>query len=243
MVCFCDIPLSLVYSHMEQYGHYGIGMKQEWGQANGLNPVLYVTSRSRLAGVFNDLLDEIIKTIAKRRGQQFVIPQIEDWRDSLFRMFRFIKSLQEVGRISAESTPKKYYNEREWRYVPELPQGAIAWLMIPEEDFKEPLISQENEKVLAAKLGFEPKDINYIIIENESERANVIDEIYRIRPRKLSSKRARAWYDHHIFPSNRKRLLVSCKVARQRHNKSLQLSALVQTVERKCSSSKCRMIG
>lgn len=46
MCCFCDIPLSLINSHMETYGHFGIGMSKKWGIDNGLSPVTYQVKTS-----------------------------------------------------------------------------------------------------------------------------------------------------------------------------------------------------
>ncbi|MFC2066787.1 abortive infection system antitoxin AbiGi family protein [Chloroflexota bacterium] len=44
MVCFCDIPLSLLMNRINTYGNYGLGMTKEWGLRKGLNPVRYCPS-------------------------------------------------------------------------------------------------------------------------------------------------------------------------------------------------------
>lgn len=31
MVCFCDLPLSLIAKHLKEYGCFGIGMTKRWG--------------------------------------------------------------------------------------------------------------------------------------------------------------------------------------------------------------------
>src|SRR5258706_146407 len=42
MICFCDLPLFLIKRHLTFYGCYGIGMSKEWGESNGVTPVLYL---------------------------------------------------------------------------------------------------------------------------------------------------------------------------------------------------------
>ena len=54
-------------------------------------------------------------------------------------------------------------------------------IMLLEEEFADPLLSEENDKLLKAKLKFEPNDINYIIIQREDERLDLIQEIERIK--------------------------------------------------------------
>ena len=49
MTCFCDIPLSKLYTHIENYGSYGIGLdKGNWGINNGLQPIKYINENSQL---------------------------------------------------------------------------------------------------------------------------------------------------------------------------------------------------
>ena len=45
MVCFCDLPMSLIDKHLKEYGPYGIGLDKGWGLKNGVAPVTY-THRS-----------------------------------------------------------------------------------------------------------------------------------------------------------------------------------------------------
>lgn len=42
MVCFCDIPLTLVQEHSTKYGKCAIGLDKKWGEKYGLSPVIYV---------------------------------------------------------------------------------------------------------------------------------------------------------------------------------------------------------
>jgi hypothetical protein len=31
MVCFCDLPLSLIGKHLDEYGDFAIGLERHWG--------------------------------------------------------------------------------------------------------------------------------------------------------------------------------------------------------------------
>jgi len=42
VVCFCDIPFSLVSDHINKYGEYCIGLTKDWGMKNGITPIRYV---------------------------------------------------------------------------------------------------------------------------------------------------------------------------------------------------------
>jgi hypothetical protein len=48
MVCFCDLPLSLIRSHLDRYGPFGIGLRKRWGIKNGVTPVFYLHEQSQL---------------------------------------------------------------------------------------------------------------------------------------------------------------------------------------------------
>src|ERR1035437_3707797 len=41
MVCFCDLPLSLIRKHLDEYGQFGIGLNKKWRINNGVTPVFY----------------------------------------------------------------------------------------------------------------------------------------------------------------------------------------------------------
>jgi len=48
MVCFCDLPLSLIRKHLDEYGQFGIGLDKQWGIRNGVTPVFYMQDQSQI---------------------------------------------------------------------------------------------------------------------------------------------------------------------------------------------------
>lgn len=174
MVSFCDMPLSSVYNHMAIYGNYGIGMSKEWAKRNRLNPVLYLQKNSQTTKILNDVLDGISKDIIGVRKDGIEIESLTERYKLLIRFFTFTKPFEgpnKNGRIT------KLYDEREWRYVPDPSLYDSTKIMLTEEEFNSPMLSEENEKLKKAKLSFRPEDINYIIIKEESERLDLIKEI------------------------------------------------------------------
>lgn len=175
MVSFCDIPLSLVYSHMTNYGNYGIGMSKKWAETKRLNPVLYLRMGSQITKTLDDVINSIFKDVKGVRNLGIEIESLTGQRDMLIKLFTFTKSFECL------TEGEKYYDEREWRYVPDPSLYGSVRNILSEREFKDPILYEENEKLKKAKLSFHPNDINYIIIKQESERLDLIENIDRIK--------------------------------------------------------------
>lgn len=179
IISFCDIPLSQVREHMKKYGSYAIGMNLDWAVRNGLNPVLYL---ERDAAVNNGLMKGVMDFL------------YEDWHDILDEddFTRFydgaykgaISVMQSVknysGPLIRESENLgnyKFYDEREWRYIPKIhidhvtDYPDIFW----EEDFdamqkqfpSKPHFNQYGLPVTA-------DDIRHLIVNDEKELPGII---------------------------------------------------------------------
>jgi len=66
MVCFCDLPLSLIRRHLKEYGPYGIGLDKKWGLKNGVAPVIYTHptahTRSSILRLTNKMAEKNVRT-------------------------------------------------------------------------------------------------------------------------------------------------------------------------------------
>jgi hypothetical protein len=178
MTCFCDLPISHIASHLEFYGSYGIGLTKEWAIKNGLTPLTYVHKNSSQINYLRNLAKLIW---ALTDGPTFT--PYNDPRNQLFELAGFFKPYEgEMWRINKYVT-KRFYDEREWRYIP---------FIIPEssEDFKEDYRLNKEEflnevkrakanKYVAEnhplKFGFE--DIKYIIIKSDLEAQAMTETI------------------------------------------------------------------
>ncbi|HEV7382808.1 MAG TPA: abortive infection system antitoxin AbiGi family protein [Dyadobacter sp.] len=162
MVCFCDIPISLVERHANFYCNpggdiFGIGLARSWAEKNGLNPVIYLSPDSYLSTLLlNSVqshadigsaifgLDHLIyskRTELSTSLNQSLIGLLEELKeasllDKLDNRITFeddsIIASERISRLELfiKQTKGKYlrrgkvienhnfYNEREWRYIP-----------------------------------------------------------------------------------------------------------------------------
>lgn len=161
MVCFCDIPLSLIKEHADFYGKFGIGMKRNWVVSNkNITPVQYINNRSSEAMY-------IKRCLTKLKNNEI--------NESEIRSLCLAKKVSgKVYKEAGGESTKILYNEREWRYVPEIEKFKI--ISIPQHDqnynLDEHSLLFENLRV-----NFEIKDIEYLIIPNDHYRDKLINQI------------------------------------------------------------------
>lgn len=180
MVCFCDITLSQLTSHIATYGRYGFGMKKEWGIRNGLNPVIYFNRDSHMAKSFVEVVDQVIKikgrNVAPLGG---VTEYLKPYKGNLYR----------GGRVTKKDV--RFYDEHEWRYVPDIVvmKKHGMELTISAEMYRQSKKLKDANKKLErdeTRLAFDADDIKYIIIDKESEINEMIGKLKAIKGSKYN---------------------------------------------------------
>lgn len=164
MVCFCDIPLSQVSTHMDHYGSYGIGLSKTWGISKGISPVIYIHENSpapHSAAHLIALLDGLHATNASDDFKTLAITSGQ--------LIYFLKPYTGIlTRLGKPPRQVRFYDEREWRYLPAEIESIPA---LSAEDLQDPVKSRgalDQVNQLPA-LSFEPRDINYIIVRHNNE--------------------------------------------------------------------------
>lgn len=161
MVCFCDIPISRIGDHTSFYGNYGIGMTRDWGVRNGLNPLLYVTTTGPVPNFLN--------YVTENYGSEN-----EDADQNIIEHFQailaLVKPLSGKMLIGGAIVEKDFYQESEWRFVPN------KFPLVFDDDFESKRDSLNAEFVDHA-LQFSCADIKYIFVKDEAEIPLVFDYI------------------------------------------------------------------
>ncbi|MDQ7797747.1 MAG: abortive infection system antitoxin AbiGi family protein [Candidatus Edwardsbacteria bacterium] len=176
MVCFCDLPLFNINKHIKTYGSYGIGLSKEWGVKNGVSPVLYIRKDTKINNIIKTTLNILNKQ--KNCGNHGEAIKAQNSEQGLLS---FIKPYE--GKLKREDKIKRvrFYDEREWRYVPKV-ENDLPWAIAAEtynsgsvDDLYNGALSQKH------KLDFEPEDIKYLIINDETEILPLIRKIEMIK--------------------------------------------------------------
>src|SRR6185436_7974431 len=157
LVSFCDIPLSQASKHMVTYGSYALGLDKNWGMRNGVAPVLYcyknATSIRGISGIGKRLT-----THAK--DKEALTSDLTEFSE----LATFIKLYEGAFIRRGRVIPNvRFYDEREWRFVP----GEIHNLPILSKEeylnFNE-LKKANDEARETHALKFEPSDIKYVVV-------------------------------------------------------------------------------
>lgn len=208
MVCFCDIPLSNIRNHRKIYGDYAIGLTKEWGIRNRISPVTYFLDNSvsveGMSKCFQTIFSNLNKVKEHSESIETPIP-LRDKGERLTTSLSF--DLAGIHNVLLQSMgfTKKYrgdfvkgdkpysnfcfYDEREWRYMPNLLSLQNEKSFIDKGTF-----SIESERIRLNKyleenghaLEFSPSDVKYIIVGEEREIPSMITKIGEIKGRKYS---------------------------------------------------------
>lgn len=153
MVCFCDIPLGQIKEHLGWYGNFAIGIKRDYARTHGINPVWYL---------HNDNL--ILKKLYNSKDHI-------ELRES--PILPYIKQFMGFQKISnGTEKMKKFYDEREWRYLPQEDKYRAQLILKGTHKNNEALVeSTKNATFMPLKLD----TIEYIIVNNEENKILLYD--------------------------------------------------------------------
>ena len=217
MVCFCDIPISRSPKHRSKFGNYAIGLNKEHIMFhNNLNPVHYVSSYQQYwyrcsyidvilksleehsSDCFNNAISESsiprqeLLNIIEREGLSAFGEDIHYKLESLGLAKILYKQQLTYSKVYKETLGNKklnYYDENEWRMVPNYntyDEKALSWIEdITFDEFKSRKL-EFADKVTNANDGYftiPAKDINkaisFIIVKNEKMVASIIKHILK----------------------------------------------------------------
>lgn len=173
MVCFCDIPLSEVKNHVDSYGSYGIGLYKSWAKKSGLNPVLYIDEYSDTANLIKNAFERMLSSYKNAE------PLDENINDALFNLTQFCKNYDgqlKNGKINTDNYI--FYNEREWRYVPNTQIISQEKRYVFLEDYNNDK-NKHNQSLENLFLEFNIEDISYIIVNDADEIPDILNLINR----------------------------------------------------------------
>jgi hypothetical protein len=172
MVCFCDIPLTQISEHSKFYGGFGIGVSPTWIRSHKtITPVQYVAPKSQEFSSINKILTKL------KNG---VISQIE-----LQKLVLAKKVSGKANRKDGKEETKKFYDEREWRYVPD----CVDKIAIPIDKKEEFDSTKLSEVTKYHRLTVDIDSIRYLFIPSESYRSQAIQMIREVYKGIAESKR------------------------------------------------------
>ena len=176
MICFCDMPLTMIGEHTIKYGSFGIGFNKNKMINNYwklLNPVNYIFSKNLLDGA------ESFLEIAKKRFNE------EDEKSKkLYELA--INQLAFMKPYADQNNKQVLYNECEWRLI--VPERChikdfkpINWFWTEEEYQK---FKETHKYPMATHLPifkFTPEEVRFILVDKSISSCVIIDKILNMK--------------------------------------------------------------
>jgi len=171
MVCFCDIPLSKIKKHLTTYGNYGIGLKKEWGFKKSLTPIIYSRKNAKTSRIVEELINWYTKN-GEPNDLKYIISDIIMYMKPYYgKMYR-----------NSEYKKTRFYDEREWRWIPEINRPDLKMHLEMQEYLDLEHKEKENKRIgKYYTLDFKPNDIKYLILNDDSEIDTFITKLEAIK--------------------------------------------------------------
>lgn len=187
MVSFCDIPLSQIKDHISKYGEYGIGLTREWAVRNKLNPVLYIEQNSLFSQSFMNATHYFLSQAQQKKSTEFLDDNYFNALLALGEMRGYIKNYQaNLDRKAEIIQDYRFADEREWRFVPQTNDGKQV-IMSKERYNSADGVVDKQKLIDVFRLKFEPNDIKYVIIKEDSEIREFINHLRKAKEKNYSS--------------------------------------------------------
>ncbi|MCL4481118.1 MAG: abortive infection system antitoxin AbiGi family protein [Bacteroidetes bacterium] len=177
MVCFCDIPLSKIKQHIGVYGNYGIGLRKSWGYQQNLSPIIYTRKNARTSKNIEHMISWSFNRLENQKNEE----DSEELKEFVSDFIMFTKPYSGKMYRDGKLIKRRFYDEREWRWIPEISKKFAVRHLTKEEYSNDDFKKNANQNVaLHYKLRFMPDEINYLIINDESEIDNFIERLENI---------------------------------------------------------------
>ena len=178
MICFCDINLSKLDGHVYYYGKFGIGLNKTWGINSGIQPIHYINKNSSIKEDISYLFSKALNNIDDSDDN------INEYRNYLLSHLLFMKPIIGSMRRGGKYDSKNFTDEKEWRFIPNIKEEHGIDLIIPqkylENDKAYNSYSDGITQIKELWLHFDVCDIEYLMVENEEYRKELIEFILSI---------------------------------------------------------------
>ena len=179
MVCFCDLPEDKQTMHRAKFGEYSISLSKEWGVKKLLTPVTYCSQRSLTSFSLEMLIQHAsdIKNVISD-------VQFNKLNNSLTILLIHLKSYEGFAYKKElkgfENEKSRFYDEREWRYLP-LEVDNLNWHLTRRQFENTEFLRKENLKIqMNNSLKFNLSDIFQIQIKEAKEVDVLLEDLRRI---------------------------------------------------------------
>jgi hypothetical protein len=181
MVSFSDLRLSELKQNIGTYGKFGIGLTKKWAIESGLNPVMYASQKSFFTANFLAGIESLFEI---KKGTEDINGDFTTAYRNTINTLRYLKNYSgDLIRPKKKTIPNYVFaNEREWRYVPPFNEDIQAFVPIKEITTSEQK-SFYNNRIKNTRLQFQPDDIQYLVVEKDSNINELIQHLRLVKNR------------------------------------------------------------
>jgi len=185
VICFSDIQLSELHQHLQRYDDFTIGMTKHWAKRNKLNPVLYFEEKSTFTQSLVERFDFAMQKHFNNKSD-------DDLKQEFYYFLYFLAfSKNYEGELKTKKIHYDNYrfsDEREWRYVPQVAEVGEEWFYKTYDDYDLNKTAY-NDHISKYRLPFELTDINFIIVNDNSEILEFYDLLSTIFADEIKHKK------------------------------------------------------